>query len=49
MQECTVKDDHIEQTNFHNYNSMRIAQMPKVESICRPAGSGAGSGSRPSA
>ena len=24
MEECTVKDGRIEQTNFHNYNSMRI-------------------------
>ena len=29
--ECTVKDGRIEQTNFHDYNSMRIAEMPKVE------------------
>lgn len=33
MQECTVKDGRIEQDNFHTYNSMRIAQMPKVETI----------------
>jgi isoquinoline 1-oxidoreductase beta subunit len=32
-QECTVKDGVIQQTNFDNYNSMRIAEMPKVESI----------------
>ena len=37
-QECTVKDGRIEQTNFHNYSSMRIAQMPKVESIIMPSG-----------
>jgi isoquinoline 1-oxidoreductase beta subunit len=37
-QECTVKDGRIEQTNFHQYNSMRIAQMPKVESIVMPSG-----------
>jgi isoquinoline 1-oxidoreductase beta subunit len=37
-QECTVKDGRIEQTNFHDYNSMRIAQMPKVESIIMPSG-----------
>ena len=24
-QECTIKDGACEQTNFHNYNSMRIA------------------------
>jgi isoquinoline 1-oxidoreductase beta subunit len=38
MQECTVKDGHIEQTNFNSYDSMRIAQMPKVESIVMPSG-----------
>jgi len=38
MEECTVKDGHIEQTNFHQYDSMRIAQMPKVETIIMPSG-----------
>jgi isoquinoline 1-oxidoreductase beta subunit len=38
MEECTVKDGHIEQTNFHEYDSMRIAQMPKVEAIIMPSG-----------
>src|SRR6201988_939778 len=38
MEECTVKDGRIEQTNFHNYDSMRISQMPKVESIIMPSG-----------
>jgi isoquinoline 1-oxidoreductase beta subunit len=37
-QECTVKDGRIEQENFDSYNSMRIAQMPKVESIVMPSG-----------
>jgi isoquinoline 1-oxidoreductase beta subunit len=36
--ECTVKDGRIEQTNFHEINSMRIAEMPKVESIIMPSG-----------
>jgi isoquinoline 1-oxidoreductase subunit beta len=36
--ECTVKDGRIEQTNFDTYNSMRIAEMPKVESILMPSG-----------
>jgi isoquinoline 1-oxidoreductase subunit beta len=35
---CTVKDGYIEQTNFDTYNSMRIAEMPKVESIVMPSG-----------
>jgi isoquinoline 1-oxidoreductase beta subunit len=38
MEECTVKDGRIEQTNFHDYDSMRIRQMPKVESIVMPSG-----------
>jgi len=38
MEECTVKAGRIEQTNFHAYDSMRIAQMPKVESIIMPSG-----------
>ena len=38
FQECTVKDGRIEQSNFHDYNSMRIAQMPRVESIIMPTG-----------
>jgi isoquinoline 1-oxidoreductase beta subunit len=37
-QECTVKDGRIEQTNFDSYNSMRIAEMPKVESIVMGTG-----------
>ena len=36
--ECTVKDGRIEQTNFDSYNSMRISEMPKVESIVMPSG-----------
>ena len=38
MQECTVKDGAIQQTNFHDYPSMRIAQMPKVETIILATG-----------
>ena len=36
--ECTVKDGAIEQTNFDTYNSMRIGEMPKVETIVMPSG-----------
>jgi isoquinoline 1-oxidoreductase beta subunit len=36
--ECTVKDGRIEQTNFDTYNSMRIYEMPKVETIIMPSG-----------
>ena len=35
---CTVKDGRIEQTNFDTYNSMRISEMPKVESVMIPSG-----------
>jgi isoquinoline 1-oxidoreductase subunit beta len=35
---CTVKDGRIEQTNFDTYNSMRISEMPKVESVIIPSG-----------
>ena len=35
---CTVKDGRIEQANFDTYNSMRIAEMPKVESVLVPSG-----------
>ena len=33
---CTVKNGRIEQANFDTYNSMRIAEMPKVESMIVP-------------
>ena len=38
MEECTVKGGRMEQENFNTYDSMRIAQMPKVESIIMPSG-----------
>jgi isoquinoline 1-oxidoreductase beta subunit len=38
MQECTLKDGRIVELNFDTYNSMRIAQMPKVEAIVMPTG-----------
>ena len=37
-QECTVKDGHIEQDNFQSYQPIRMAEMPKVESIVMPSG-----------
>jgi isoquinoline 1-oxidoreductase beta subunit len=33
MQEHTLKDGRIAEDNFHAYQSMRISQMPKVETI----------------
>src|SRR5712691_3234787 len=31
LHSALLEEERIEQTNFHQYNSMRIAQMPKVE------------------
>jgi isoquinoline 1-oxidoreductase beta subunit len=39
-QECTIKDGRVEQSNFHEFGSMRIAQMPKVETIIIQSGAG---------
>jgi isoquinoline 1-oxidoreductase beta subunit len=36
--ECTVKDGRIQQTNFDSYPVMRMAQMPKVETVIVPTG-----------
>ena len=35
---CTVRDGAIEQSNFDNYGSMRIADMPVVETVIVPSG-----------
>ncbi len=37
-QENTLKNGRMEQENFNTFNSMRMAQMPKVESIIMPSG-----------
>ncbi|MGB7184322.1 MAG: molybdopterin cofactor-binding domain-containing protein, partial [Burkholderiaceae bacterium] len=34
----TLKDGRVQQENFHTYPSMKIAQMPKVETIVMPSG-----------
>lgn len=36
--ECTVKDGAVEQSNFHDYPSMLIDEMPEVEVIVMPSG-----------
>jgi len=36
--ECSVKNGRVVQENFDTYNSMRIAEMPEVESIVMPSG-----------
>ena len=33
----TIKDGAVVETNFHDYGSMRMAEMPKVESIIMPS------------
>ena len=38
FQACTVKDGAIEQKNFDTYASLKMAHMPKVESIVMPSG-----------
>jgi isoquinoline 1-oxidoreductase beta subunit len=38
FQENTVKDGRIVEENFDSFDSMRIAHMPKVESIVMPSG-----------
>jgi isoquinoline 1-oxidoreductase beta subunit len=35
---CTVKDGRIEQSNFHDYPVLKLAEMPRVESIVMPSG-----------
>ena len=37
-EECTVKDGRIEQRNFDTYPPLRMAEMPKVETILMPSG-----------
>ena len=36
--ECTVKGGRMEQENFDTYNVLRMAEMPKVETIIMPSG-----------
>jgi isoquinoline 1-oxidoreductase beta subunit len=36
--ECSIKDGAVEQSNFHDYPSMLINEMPEVEVIVMPSG-----------
>ena len=36
--DITLKDGRVEQTNFHDYRLMRLAEMPKVEVLLAPTG-----------
>ncbi|MBM4258903.1 MAG: xanthine dehydrogenase family protein molybdopterin-binding subunit [Deltaproteobacteria bacterium] len=36
--EITIKEGRVEQSNFHDYPMMRIAEMPKVEVVLAPTG-----------
>jgi len=38
MQQCTVQKGRIVEQNFDTFDSMRLAQMPKVETILMPSG-----------
>jgi len=37
--EITLRDGRVELSNFHDYEMLRIAQMPTVESVIVPSGS----------
>ncbi len=37
-QECTVKDGRVEQTNFADYPTLKLADMPKVETVIVASG-----------
>jgi isoquinoline 1-oxidoreductase beta subunit len=46
--EITIRNGRVEQSNFHDYPMLRLAQMPKVETIIVPsAGSWGGVGEPP--
>lgn len=36
--EITIKDGRVEQSNFHDYQMLRMAEIPKVETIIMPSG-----------
>ena len=36
--ECTIKDGAVEQSNYHDYPSMLIEEMPRVDVIVMPSG-----------
>jgi isoquinoline 1-oxidoreductase beta subunit len=36
--EITIKDGRVEQSNFHDYSMLRLAEAPKVETIVMPSG-----------
>ena len=38
FQECTLKNGRIEQTNFHDYMPVRMAEMPAVETVIVASG-----------
>ena len=45
--EITIKDGRVEQSNFHDYRMLRLAQMPKVEAVIVPGGGWGGVGEPP--
>jgi isoquinoline 1-oxidoreductase beta subunit len=45
--EITLKDGRVEQSNFHDYRVLRLAQMPRVEVVLAPSGGFWGGGGEP--
>src|SRR5262249_35839994 len=36
--EITIRDGRVEQSNFHDYRMLRLAEMPQVEPVLVPSG-----------
>jgi isoquinoline 1-oxidoreductase beta subunit len=36
--EITIRDGRVDQSNFHDYRMLRLAEMPRVETVLMPSG-----------